>query len=231
MLHKLTDIPADVPLERVLDRLLAKEPEDIEIVSQLFADLSGVIKPKALFREVFVEEIVENRVKINGYTFESDVLAANFAGVHRLFAYVATSGTEADEWQHGIKDHVSSLWVDMIKQMYLVEAGSYLREYIKKTFQYEKLQSVNPGSGNLDNWPISQQAILFEMIGDVKGEIGVTLTDSFLMIPLKSTSGILYPSETDYSNCALCGRENCPGRRTAFDAELYKKIFKTGDNK
>jgi len=146
--------------------------------------------------------------------------------VHRVFAYICTCGTEVDDWSHTEKDYVVSLWLDMIKQMFLFEANNFFREYIRNSYQIEKFSSVNPGSGNENNWHISQQKQLFAMIGNVKEEIGVTLTDSFLMLPTKSTSGLLFPSETEFVNCALCGRENCVGRRVEFDSELYAKIFK-----
>ena len=141
---------------------------------------------------------------------------------------MCTCGVEVDEWSKKESDYVVSLWLDMIKEMFLGEASLYFRGYIQKTFQLEKekLSSINPGSGNLENWPISQQAPLFKMIGDVKGEIGVNLTDSYLMVPIKSTSGLLFSSEAGFDNCALCNRENCPNRRAAFNKDLYDKTFK-----
>jgi hypothetical protein len=149
----------------------------------------------------------------------------NLKNIHRVFAYVCTCGTEVDEWSHNEKDYVVSLWLDMIKQMFLFEANTFLINHLINAFQIEKLSSVNPGSGNAENWPISQQVQLFNMIGNVKEEIGVTLTESFLMMPIKSTSGLFFPAETEFVNCALCNREDCVGRRVAFDKALYDKTF------
>ena len=58
----------------------------------------------------------------------------------------------------------------------------------------------------------------------IKRDIGVCLLPSYLMIPDISISGILFPSEASYTNCQLCKRENCPGRQTHFDVELWKSI-------
>ena len=229
MIHKLDNIPVNTTFEQVLKRLRIEEDEDIELVSELFEKAKEIAMPKVLYREAYVEDISGKTVKINGFDFQSDVLAMNLKNVHRVFAYVCTCGTEVDDWSHNEKDYVVSLWLDMIKEMFLHEANIYLREYIKKSYGLDKLSSVNPGSGNEDNWHISQQSPLFSMIngiGGVKEEIGVTLTESFLMIPTKSTSGLLYPSDTEFVNCALCGRENCPGRRAEFDSELYARTFK-----
>ena len=226
MIKKLDNIPVTVTLEQVLQRLKLEEQEDIALVSELFAKAKEIARPKAVYREAYVEKVSGARVKINGLWFESPVLSAKLKDIHRVFAYVCTCGTEVDDWSRGEKDYVVSLWLDMIKAMFLTDANNYLREFIIGTYKINKLSSVNPGSGNVENWPIAQQRPLFDAIGDVKNEIGVTLTDSFLMLPIKSMSGLLFPSEKEFSNCALCGRENCSGRRAAFDRKMYEGIFK-----
>ena len=226
MLRKLDNIPVNTKFEQVIQRLKIEEDEDIEIVSKLFEKAKQIAKPKVLYREAFVEKISGSNVRINGFDFESDVLAANLKDIHRVFAYVCTCGTEVDDWSHTETDYVLSLWLDMIKQLFLFEANTFFHEHMKNSYGFENLASVNPGSGNEENWHISQQKQLFAMIGGVKDEIGVTLTDTFLMLPTKSTSGLIFPSETDFVNCALCTRENCIGRRAEFDRELYARTFK-----
>jgi len=225
MLHKLDNIPITVTLSKVLQKLAVKDDEDIALISDLFETAQAVARPKALYREAFVEELSGARVRVNGFDFHSEVLAANLNNIHRVFAYVCTCGAEVDEWSRGGHDYVVSLWLDMIKEMFLIDAITFLREHIKTAFGLKRISAINPGSGNAENWPISQQKELFAMIGDVKGEVGVTLTDTCLMLPIKSTSGLLYPSEADFVNCALCFRENCQGRRAEFDKELYERTF------
>ena len=225
MIRRLDGIPITTTFEQALQKLRIEEPEDIEMVSGLFGTARGIAKPKALYREAYVEEVSGRNVRINGLGFESAVLAMQLKNIHRVFAYVCTCGTEVDDWSHNEKDYVVSLWLDMIKEMFLREADAFLRDYIKNAYQFEKISSINPGSGNEENWPISQQSQLFSMIGGVKEEIGVSLTDSFLMIPTKSVSGLYFPSETEFVNCALCGRENCQGRRAEFDQALYDTAF------
>jgi hypothetical protein len=53
----------------------------------------------------------------------------------------------------------------------------------------------------------------------------VELTDSFLMVPNKSVSGLRFPTETSVENCQLCPREVCPGRRTPYDPKLYEQRY------
>ena len=225
MLHKIDNIPITTGFEQALEKLKIEDEDDIALIGKHFRTAKEIARPKVLYREAYVEEISGDSVCINGITFKSEVLAANLKNVHRVFAYVSTCGTELDDWSANEKDYVVSLWLDMIKEMFLHEANSFFKEYIKTSYKIENLSAINPGSGDKENWHISQQAQLFALVGSVKEEIGVKLTDSFLMLPIKSTSGLLYPSETEYVNCALCRREKCTGRRVEFDSELYEKTF------
>jgi hypothetical protein len=81
---------------------------------------------------------------------------------------------------------------------------------------------MSPGS--LEDWPISEQPKLFSLFGDTERSVGVKLTDSLLMIPRKSISGILFPSEEGFVSCRLCPRENCPSRKALYDREAGKTI-------
>jgi len=37
------------------------------------------------------------------------------------------------------------------------------------------------------------------------------------MVPVKTVSGLLFPSEAGFESCELCSREKCMGRRAAYD--------------
>jgi hypothetical protein len=84
---------------------------------------------------------------------------------------------------------------------------------------------MNPGSGPADTWPIRQQKELFSLFGDVEAAIGVRLTESFLMIPNKTVSGLVFATESDFATCSLCPRDVCRNRRAPYDrkkAESFK---------
>jgi len=70
---------------------------------------------------------------------------------------------------------------------------------------------------------MEEQRKLFALLGDPVKEVGVELTESCLMIPVKSVSGIWFPAKIDFENCQLCSRENCPGRRAPYDENLARK--------
>lgn len=70
-------------------------------------------------------------------------------------------------------------------------------------------------------WHISGQAKLFEVL--CPGRIGISLSESFLMEPLKSVSGVIlvgrrkiHEFEMNYSFCADCEPRGCRGRIQAL---------------
>ena len=84
---------------------------------------------------------------------------------------------------------------------------------------------MNPGS--LPDWPLHEQRPLFTLLGDPASAIGVELLDSYLMKPVKSTSGLLFPAEDGFYNCQLCPMEDCPGRRVPYDSGLRDRMYGT----
>ena len=212
----LDTIPVSVTVDEIIKALLLEDEEDIEFITGLFNKVRELACPKALYKVAYVDGIENPHVILDGVRFTSAVLAHNMEGVHRVFAYVCTCGTEVDDWSHTEKDYVVSFWLDIIKERILLDARNFLRDYVMKKYGIKTLSSINPGSGNVDTWPNTQQRQLFSLIGGVTEDSGVRLTESCLMLPTKSTSGLLYGSDKEFIGCSLCERKNCPGRRAPY---------------
>jgi hypothetical protein len=159
--------------------------------------------------------------------FVSKVLRSNLDQVERVFPYVATCGRELDAIPIEADDIFGQFCRDTIKEMALHSAMANLVGHLQETYALEKLATMNPGSGDVNVWPIEQQKELFAFFGDIPGSIGVALTDSCLMVPNKTVSGLFYPSEHDFQSCQLCHRESCPNRRAPFDPHLWEEKIGT----
>ena len=155
--------------------------------------------------------------------FVSKVLRANLDEVERVFPYVATCGQELDAVSIESDDVFGQFCRDHLKEMALRAAMAHLVTHLKESYSLETLVSMNPGSGDINVWPIQQQRELFAFFGDAPESIGVVLTDSCLMVPNKSVSGLFYPSEDGFQSCQLCHREKCPNRRAPFDPHLWEE--------
>jgi hypothetical protein len=157
--------------------------------------------------------------------FVSAVLRANLEPVERVFPYVVTCGREMDSISLADEDVLGQFCWDTIKGMALHVALAHLFNHLKQAHALETLSSMNPGSGDINVWPIEQQKELFEFFGDVQQLIGVVLTDTCLMVPNKSVSGLFYSSESAFESCQLCHRDKCPHRRAPFDPHLWEERF------
>jgi len=224
----LKDIAVRTGFDEVCKRLSVTEQEDIETVNGLYTKAAAIAKPKVMYLEVPVEEIEGNRVRAGGVDFFGPAPAMALKDARIAYAYVSTCGAEVDDWSRGEKDYVLSVWLDMIKEMFLRDANAFFAEHLRAAYGIEKVSSVSPGSGNAENWPIAQQKPLFTLIGDVYSEIGVKLSDSFLMVPVKSTSGLMFASDTGFISCELCSREACVGRRAPYNRLLYERAYAGG---
>lgn len=211
--------PADIAPQLHID----EGTEDYETLSLLLKKACAIARPKAIYTTAFVTDRGEGFVTIEGLRMDSRVMHANLEKVHRVFPYVATCGTEVDEWSNGISDILQNWWMDVAKAHLLGRAIQHLNAHLRDELKLGKFSNMNPGS--LPDWPITEQPRLFSLLGDVKAAIGVTLTDSMLMLPTKSVSGFYFQNESNYENCELCTRADCPGRRKPFNKEMHSSLL------
>ena len=220
----LDNIQAEWNMGRLIKSLrLEGKAGYIKEFEQLAQEAAAVARPKALYRTCFVETKGDDHVVVDGRRLVGRVMRVNLDGAHRIFPFVATCGAELDEWSAGIKDLLKKFWADRLMEEALRLAFKALKSDLVERFDPGRVSSMTPGS--LEDWPLDQQGELFALLGVDVSEIGVNLTASMCMVPIKSISGILFPSETSFFSCRLCPREKCPGRRAAYDPELYKNKY------
>jgi hypothetical protein len=219
----LDSIPVKLESGKILKymRLRHKNKQIEEMVRELVEVVQPLARPKAIYEVSYIDNKNGDTVTIDGVRFASRLLRVNLDTVERVFPYVATCGKELEEVAVPSGDIVKSFCLDSIKTTVLGSAINYLSDYLKNRYALGKMSHMNPGS--LESWPITQQKELFSLFGDVESLVGVRLTEGSVMYPLKSVSGIYYPTEISFESCQLCPREKCIGRRAPYDPELAKK--------
>jgi len=221
----LTNIPFELDADHLAGRMHIKpESREADDFYRLVERAGEVGNPKAVYKESYIEEGGEDTVTIDGVIFESRVLRTNLEGIGRVFPYIVTCGNEIDDADLSEGDFLKNFWLDCIKEEMLKASRLYLRDLLQQKYKLGKTSTMNPGSGDAAVWPIEQQKKLFSLFGDVEGLIGVTLTESSLMKPNKTVSGIRFPNEVGFETCELCHREGCPGRRALFNKELWETM-------
>lgn len=215
----LNQIPFSLEMDHYLAQLkLGERKRYIDKAVALAEEAMAIAKPKAVLRSVYIEKNDGETVIINGTVFKSRLLSTNFKDLFRVFPFVATCGLELEEWSKTKDNMLEQFWADVLKGEALKSAFKALETYLNKNFGLEKLGQMNPGS--LESWPITEQIPLFKLLGETEKDVGVRLTESLSMHPIKSVSGFFFLSETEFKNCKLCPRVNCIGRRTPFTGSI-----------
>jgi len=198
----LDNIPFDIDLNHLFDILhVDDEDDDAERVKQLVNAAKIAGNPKGMYRPAYIETRGDDYIVIEGVTLTSRALCVNLESIHKVFPYVVTCGKELEDWSSSISDMFELFWADSIKEQILYSAIENLFTSFSKEHPIGNTSIVNPGS--LDDWPVSEQLNLFRILGNVQDAVGVELTDSYLMLPFKSVSGIIYSTESRFDNFQL----------------------------
>lgn len=220
----LDNIPFQADLPALIQSLRLK-PNSIHArqIESLAQEAQAIARPKAYFKLAFIDSHDDDHVVIDGIAFTSRVLSRNLSQIHRAIAYLVTCGSELDEWGSSFDEILSRYWADVLMEHALDQANRYLDVHLERRFKLGRTSSMHPGS--LADWPITQQRPLFALLGDPQSAVGVTLTDSMLMLPAKSVSGLRFSIIHDFETCALCPREKCSSRRAPYDPAQVKKYL------
>ena len=145
------------------------------------------------------------------------IILRQLHGSEAYALFICTSGTEFEDYQQRLKDEG-----DMVRLFIANALGSVIAERCADVMEMSLQESIdklgwhhtNRFSPGYCGWHVSQQQILFPLF---KGETcGVRLTDSSLMLPIKSVSGIIGLGKDvrrlDYT-CGLCQFEKCYKRK------------------
>ena len=199
--------------------------DDDEDFAEMIEKASRISNACAYLRAEQVTSVERDCVTLGDTSFVSALVAEKLCtpGMTAV-GYVATCGQALYQARADYEgDSIAVFIWDQICENYLRMARDMLQtnvteHYFPSVDNKKMFAHLSPGS--LEAWPISAQKDLFAFLGDGVPLTGVKLTDSMLMLPIKSSSGIFFPTETPYENCMHCPRISCPGRRAPYAAEM-----------
>ena len=136
---------------------------------------------------------------------------------HFLFVQI---GPAMENWAKKLfvdGDAALSYLIDTVASITVDQATDVLHDYIEKRMKMYGLKITNRFSPGYCDWSVSEQHLLFSFLP--ANFCGITLTESSLMVPIKSVSGIIGIGKTvkrvDYS-CDICGMKDCRYRVIRF---------------
>ena len=219
----LDNIPVSLDTNQVLNKMnMHKKSDDTERdIQELLEAILPIVKPKVGYMVCYIDKKGEDFVEIGKVTLTSRLLRDNLDKVERIFPYVATCGREADAIKAPSQEFMKAFYLDQIKEMVLELAIHYLEDHLTTRYELGQISNMEPGS--LESWPIDQQKQLFSLFGNVEGLIGVKLSKRCLITPLKSVSGIYFPTKVKFESCQLCSRKRCCSRKAPYKPDLARK--------
>jgi hypothetical protein len=214
-------IPVKPDVREIQTRLRMEDGRNWRPVQALLEKAEPLITAKAVYRAGYIDAKRDDGVSVEGIDLRSRVLRKNLDKVERVFPYVLTIGDKLEESARKHQDMLDRYYLDTIANVALTQARKYLEGRLRSRYALEGISYMSPGS--LEDWPIEEQRPLFTILGDVERAIGVTLSDSLLMVPSKSLSGIYFPTAVRFFSCQLCPRENCPSRKAKYSEKTARE--------
>jgi len=216
----LNPIAVQVDLGAIKKSAHVPEGEEHRLQS-LISAAHSVMTAKAVYKVSYIDAKAEDSVIIGGVLFKSKVLRKHLEKVERVFPYVVTIGKGVEDLEKTSGDALEKYYLDLIGNAAVVKARDHLKSRLANRYGLGGLSYLGPGQ--LKDWPLEEQKPLFSLLGDVERAVGVTLSDSLLMIPRKSLSGIYFPTEIPFMACQLCPKESCPSRKARYDERLARE--------
>jgi hypothetical protein len=221
----LQSILFQIDLKGLQKKLHLKEGSPyLQDLIHLAEEAQRIARPKALYRLAFIDEKGEEDVVVEGIRLRSRVLRVNLEKAQRVFIYIVTCGMELEDWANKMEDILKRFWAETIKEMAMRHAHTVMEGHLTDHYRPGNLSRMSPGS--LADWPLQEQVPLFKLLGNTEEMVGVHLTESLLMVPTKSISGIRFPTEESFESCQLCPRGDCPNRRATHDPNLYDRKYR-----
>ena len=146
------------------------------------------------------------------------IIMRQLRGSEAYALFICTSGTEYEAYLQQLKDNG-----DMVRVFIADALGSVIAEHCADQMEICLQESIdklgwrhtNRFSPGYCGWHVSQQQLLFPLFGG--NTCGVCLTESSLMVPIKSVSGIIGLGEKvrklNYT-CGLCDFKQCYKRKS-----------------
>ena len=145
------------------------------------------------------------------------IIERQLRGSEAYACFVCTAGTEFEEWQQQLKnrdDMVRVFIADALGSVVAEKCADVMENHVQQSIEKLGWHHTNRFSPGYCGWHVSEQQLLFPLF---EGQTcGVRLTDSSLMVPIKSVSGIIGLGKEvrrlDYT-CGLCDFKQCYKRR------------------
>ena len=156
-----------------------------------------------------------------GGTIEFDagrIICSQLKNAERYVVFVATVGTGYNEWIAGVEkrdDVLQGFVADCIGSQIVESTADFMELQLQAELDLIGMKRTNRFSPGYCGWHVNSQPDLFSLFPEDK-PCGISLTDSCLMLPIKSVSGIIgIGTDARYQpySCNICSMKMCYKRK------------------
>lgn len=192
-------------------------------IMQLNLKVRELVKPRIQYGFYRIESAERSGVLLTpGVFLKSARLSKTVRSCREAVVFIATIGSPIDEEINRLmkQNHYSAAYVlDTMGSLAVESVVNQFQESIRETQQARNRDVTLRFSPGYCDWPVTDQKKLFSLFETHR--TGVQLSDSCLMQPRKSVSGVFGvlsesadPEDALYNPCRECSRVNCKSRRS-----------------
>lgn len=146
------------------------------------------------------------------------IITRQLRGSSTYAFFAATAGADFEKFQHALQqegDMVEIYIADAIGSIMAEKAADCMETALDKYIRDRGWKHTNRFSPGYCGWHVSEQKKLFPLFPSAE-PCGIRLTDSSLMLPIKSVSGVIGVGDSvrklEYT-CGLCNYDRCYRRK------------------
>lgn len=196
-----------------------------EILKEYYEHLYTILKGNANIKAGYLyfpdKDVYKslNKIIINEKVFNvGKIIYRNIKELESIFIITCSIGEEVEKqiWKYfNSGNSLEGYILDKMASELVELSADYLQNLIEKNFFEQQVGISNRYSPGYCGWSVSEQQKLFSLLPE--NFCGIKLTESSLMIPIKSISGIIAAgkliTKTDYL-CEICDDNFCYKKRT-----------------
>lgn len=204
-------------IEHALGYTDSAAPEFLpEMIDEALAAAEPLVNVRCGFRiysggdvTISRDDVVCGHVRFN----TGRIIATRLRRSSSLAIFAATIGKELETVSRRLMDEgdmMAGFIYDTIASAYAEATAEWIEERIATAAAAENEKNTNRYSPGYCDWRVAEQHALFSLLP--QGFLGITLTPSALMLPIKSVSGIIgIGAEVKHEQyqCSVCDMHDC----------------------
>lgn len=190
------------------------------LVNDYIENYHDLIAPSYSYEIKDIVSVQGEHVTIgDSIAFESKVIARLLERCEKVAIFALTIGNHLEDMVSYLAENglvLQATVLDAIGSGAAEKLAAYVEDRIRRMANTEGLITGRRFSPGYCDWEVSQQKMVFHALNG--NSAGIRLTESLLMVPRKSVSGIIgiglaNNNIESYNPCRTCKKEDCPGRR------------------